>query len=211
MFVLTRYSISGWLGYNVPDAALLRRERRDELGRKIKSTAVPIVILRPMGPVMMVYEVADTEGAPLPPSSLDLVEGEVSHADLRRLITRANADGIEVQVVPLGIRRGGDARAVDKNALPTDFLIRLNLNHSLATQFKTLCHELAHIYCGHCGRPKVDSWWMDRSRLGLAEMEFEAEGAAHLVMARAGLDPTRGISCRLHRRAAIYLLFAAIP
>jgi hypothetical protein len=43
------------------------------------------------------------------------------------------------------------------------------------------------MYCGHCGRPSTDSWWLNRSGLPRAEKEFEAEGAAHLVLARAGL------------------------
>jgi hypothetical protein len=166
--------------------AIATRNRWEELGRKIKSTAEPIIILRPMGPVMLVYEVADTDGPPLPPSALS-VGGAVSNADLRRLIKKASKDGIAVNFLPMGINKGGDARSGKIDKLPTDFLIRLNDNHKLEVQFATLCHELAHIYCGHCGRPSVDSWWLDRRGLGRSEKEFEAEGAAHLVLARGGL------------------------
>lgn len=166
--------------------AIATRKRWEELGRWIKSTAVPIVILRPMGPVMLVYEVGDTDGSPLPPSSLS-VNGVVSSTDMRRLVKKVSDDGISVKFQPMGINRGGDARSGKYDRLPEDFLIRLNDNHDLRDQFATLCHELAHIYCGHCGRPKVDSWWPERSGLPRAEKEFEAEGAAHLVLARAGL------------------------
>lgn len=166
--------------------AIATRNHWAALGRRIKSTAVPIVILRPMGPVMLVYEVGDTDGAPLPPSSLS-VEGDVSQSDLRRLIKKTADDGIAVKSVPMGINRGGDARSGRYDQLPDDFLVRLNENHELPAQFATMCHELAHIYCGHCGRPQVESWWLDRRDLPRPEKEFEAEGAAHLVLARAGL------------------------
>lgn len=36
-------------------------------GRTIKPGARPLVILQPMGPVMFVFDVSDTEGASLPP------------------------------------------------------------------------------------------------------------------------------------------------
>jgi hypothetical protein len=38
-----------------------------DYGRKIKPGARPLVILKPMGPVMFVFDVSDTEGKPLPP------------------------------------------------------------------------------------------------------------------------------------------------
>lgn len=166
--------------------AIATQNRWAELGRWIKSTAVPIVILRPMGPVMIVYEVADTDGQPLPPSALS-VGGSASGSDLQRLMKGAEKDGISVKSVSMGINLGGDARSGQWDRLPSDFLIRLNDNHSLLDQFGTLCHELAHIYLGHCGRPAIDSWWLDRRDLPRSEKEFEAEGAAHLVLARAGL------------------------
>lgn len=166
--------------------AIATEKRWSELHRQIKSTAVPIVILRPMGPVMLVYEVGDTDGPPLPPSALS-VHGAASATDLARLMRKAAQDGIDVKSIPMGINLGGDARSGQYDKLPQDFLIRLNDNHPLTDRFGTLCHELGHIYCGHCGRPKVDSWWLDRSNLPDAVAEFEAEGAAHLVLARAGL------------------------
>jgi hypothetical protein len=38
-----------------------------DYGRRVKPEASPLVILRPMGPVMFVFDVADTEGKELPP------------------------------------------------------------------------------------------------------------------------------------------------
>jgi hypothetical protein len=121
--------------------AIATRSRWEELGRKIRSTAEPIIILRPMGPVMLVYEVADTDGPPLPSSALS-VGGTVSNADLRRLIKKATKESIAVNFLPMGINKGGDARSGKFDKLPTHFLIRLNDNHKLEDQFGTLCHEL---------------------------------------------------------------------
>ena len=166
--------------------AIATRKRWSELGRRVKSTATPIVILRPMGPVMVVYEVGDTFGSTLPESMFD-VHGSVEQADLDRLIKRATGQRIRITYAKMGMRLAGDARPNVLGDLPTDFLIRLNDAHAAATQFATLCHELAHIYCGHCGQQHPDDWWRDRRGIfGVAEREFEAEGAAHLVLSRAG-------------------------
>jgi len=134
---------------------------------------------------MVVYEVGDTYGPPLPESIFD-VRGSVTKADLDRLKKRAGAQGIQVDSAKLGMRLAGDARPNILGDLPTDFLIRLNEASPVSTQFATLCHELAHIYCGHCGRQQINDWWPDRrGNLGAGEREFEAEGAAHLVLSRA--------------------------
>lgn len=161
-------------------------KRWAELGRRIKSTATPIVILRPMGPVMVVYEVGDTFGSALPESMLD-VHGSISEKDLARLMRRVTNQGIRIAHTKMGMRLAGDVRPNLFGDLPDAFLIRLNDASPIATQFATLCHELAHIYCGHCGHQGLDDWWPDRRGLvDLPEREFEAEGAAHLVLSRAG-------------------------
>ena len=142
--------------------AIATEKRWGELGREIKSTATPIVILRPMGPVMIVYEVGDTFGAPLPESIFDVI-GAITQADLDRLQKRAKRSGIQVSHAKMGMRLAGDARPNTRGDLPTDFLIRLNEASPVSSQFATLCHELAHIYCGHCGQLNEDDWWHDRT------------------------------------------------
>lgn len=64
----------------------------------------------------------------------------------------------------------------------------LNVNHSNETQYATLVHELAHLYCGHIGTPNV-KWWPDRRGLKLNVCEFEAESVSYLVCRRLGIDP----------------------
>jgi hypothetical protein len=165
--------------------AIATPKRWSQLSRSIKSIATPIIILQPMGPVMVVYEVGDTYGPPLPESIFD-VRGEVTRTDLDRLKKHAGAHGIQIEYSKLGMRLAGDVRPNTHGKLPTEFLIRLNEASSVSAQFATLCHELAHIYCGHCGRQQVNDWWPDRRGiLGKGEKEFEAEGASHLVLSRA--------------------------
>jgi hypothetical protein len=155
-------------------------------GREVKEEAIPIVILRPRGPVMLVYELLDTRGTEVPPHILNPfhVEGEYSRHWFGRLVTHAADDGIEVHVGRLGGKLAGRAqRRAKKEA---HFVVELNRDHREAEAFVTLCHELAHIYLGHLGPGPRGAW---PSRLGLrrTQTELEAESAAHVVALRLGL------------------------
>jgi hypothetical protein len=73
-----------------------------EYRRRIKTDARPLVILQPMGPIMFVYDVSDTEpeeGAPPLPSQV-LNPFEIRHGqirgELRRTIENAKRDGVLV-------------------------------------------------------------------------------------------------------------------
>jgi len=75
----------------------------------------------------------------------------------------------------------------DDQKLKPDYQLRINRNHSLATQFVTLAHELAHLYLGHLG---ADAYLKvtDRSRLKHSATELEAESVAYLVSHRRGIS-----------------------
>ena len=55
------------------------------------------------------------------------------------------------------------------------------------SQFVTVLHELAHLYCGHLGTPNP-KWWPDRQGLSHEIQEIEAESAAYIICGRLGID-----------------------
>jgi hypothetical protein len=181
----------------------------DQYRQQIKPGAHPLVILRPKGPVMFVFDVSDTEplpGAPpLPPevtSPFEVRGGNVGR-ELEQTIENAKRDGIRVSMRDAGSQSAGQigfatdhswlevvARLMPKREvvkIPLRYELLLNRGHSREAQYATLVHELAHLYCGHLGTPN-DKWWPDRSRLDKYTREFEAESVCYLVCGRAGID-----------------------
>jgi hypothetical protein len=167
-----------------------------QFGRAIKPGARPLVILKPRGPVMFVFDVSDTFGAPLPREVERPFEvrGRMIGGALDRVILNCARDGIRVTTVKLGSQEAGSIRwangpalAFGDSAVPQRYLVELNGDHSREARFATLAHELAHLYCGHIGTPNPD-WWPARRHLPEEIAEFEAESAAYLVCARLGID-----------------------
>jgi hypothetical protein len=180
-----------------------------DYGRDIKPAARPLVILQPMGPVMLVFDVSATEpregSRHLPPeieNPFAVRNGRIS-GELPTTIVNARRDGVEVEELDLGSQAAGSIRSAS-GAKSLDFQIRvkpkpefvpvprryhlsLDRNQSKETRFVTLAHELGHLYAGHLGtlNPK---WWPDRRELDLRVREFEAESIAYLVCARFGID-----------------------
>jgi hypothetical protein len=181
---------------------------RDEFRRSIKAGARPIVILQPMGPVMFVFDVADTEptdenSPPLPQEvekPFEVKYGKIER-ELDMITQNAVRDGVRVCFVHEGSQSAGSIRRFDpKNThitqkftrkdettnIPVRYDMVVNENHGKEERFVTIAHELAHLYCGHLGtiNPK---WWPDRRGLDQGTMEFEAESAAYLVCERIGI------------------------
>lgn len=182
----------------LPGARFVASPRRWRLlhGRWIKPGSRPLVILQPRGPVMFVFDVSDTCGAPLPPQIERPFEvrGRLIGGELDRVIENCARDGVRVQTVKLGAQGAGSIRRAFGPALKFGgttvrqrYQIELNADHSRETRFATLAHELAHLYCGHLGTPDPD-WWPSRRGMPEEIAEFEAESASHLVCARLGLD-----------------------
>jgi hypothetical protein len=171
-------------------------------GRRIKPGAQPLVMLQPMGPVMFVFDVSDTEGEVLPElveEPFSVTEGAVGQS-LDLLIANCTRDGIRVTLTPQGsqsagsisVRRLPESPRVGTDGpsngapVPIRYELVLNQNHSPETRFATLAHELAHLYCGHIGTLNP-AWWPDRRGLSTEVMEFEAESVAYVVCGRQGL------------------------
>ena len=180
--------------------------------RAIKPNANPIVILQPMGPVMFVFDVTDTEpvpkAKPLPPEVEDpfaVYEGCVG-SEFDRSIENAKRDGIRILKHKEGSQAAGSIREnTNKNLPPLQFYIGkdkdgnpqyalisiryeilYNGNLTREAAYVTIVHELAHLYCGHLGTPDR-RWWPDRRGLDRTAREFEAESVTHLVCARLGI------------------------
>lgn len=198
-----------------PDAhyVMTASEWEREFGCRPKRAARPLVILWPFAPVHFVYDVMDiepiVEGKPSPvPEQLRQpfkTEGKLSSDVLEITIENLRRHGIDVK---LGIKRTKQAGAAmrvtrevlekyrDLRPMPNaDFLILLNESHSCEEKYGTLAHEVAHIFCGHCGTTRW-SWWKDKSQRTLTEEavdfqheveEYEAESVAFLVCQRQGL------------------------
>ena len=169
-------------------------------GRTIRPGAQPLVILQPMGPVMFVFDVSDTEGRPLPPeieNPFAVRAGKIG-SQLSKSIENAKRDGIRITEARQGSQLAGcigptrTANAtleIDKETtVPLRYELILNANHDESSRYATLVHELAHLYCGHLGTPN-DRWWPNRRGLPHEIEEFEAESVAYLVCHRAGILP----------------------
>ncbi len=177
--------------------------------RRIRLGAHPLVILKPMGPVMFVFDVSDTEpeeGAPeLPPEVTDpfaVKHGYIRH-ELERTIENAARDGIRVAQENAGSLSAGSIQTVKPGqsipflirrnpkheylSVPLRYGILLNAKQSAETQYATLAHELAHLYCGHLGSPN-QTWWPDRLGLPDSVRELEAESVCFLVCQRLGIE-----------------------
>lgn len=184
-----------------------------DFGRHIKADAQPLVILQPMGPVMFVFDVSDTEpgenAKSLPPeveNPFEVREGHVGYR-LERVIENAKRDGVRIKKTHGGSQSAGSIQCVANDVkvfqwflggvdkewkpilvrIPVRYDLLINERLSPEAQYVTIVHELAHLYCGHLGTPNP-RWWPDRRGLDGSTQEFEAESAAYLVCARSHID-----------------------
>ena len=183
--------------------------------RAIKPGARPIVILQPMGPVMFVFDVSETEpmedAPPLPPEVENPFEvtGVKIGTGLCRVIENGKRDGVRVIRSDQGSQSAGSitlrhvdrgvrvSQAVwsgidsDRNPIVVNISVKyelvVNRKLSIESQYATIAHELAHLYCGHLGSPD-SRWWPSRSGIDSDVAEFEAESITYLVCRRLGIE-----------------------
>lgn len=177
-------------------AAVATRIKWESLGRSVKPDAVPIVILRPFGPVSFVFEQGDTDGKPLQGEGDNplFATGMLSKRIYDQTCKAAEKYNITVeQSDSYGVLLAGTAAgfsvmpAVLQTKSVREFRVRLNANHDLPTRFGTLAHELGHIYCGHVGADSRGRW-PDRHHLSYAQRELEAEAVSWLVCKRNSVE-----------------------
>jgi hypothetical protein len=153
----------------------------------LKEDARPLLILAPMHPVMLVYDLDSVENPPLPEKlrAFGSVEGQWDPARLPQLLDNAEKWAIRVAFKTLSTTHGGFATLVRKKSA---YKMRIAVHDGLDARgrYGVLCHELAHILLGHLGSDH-DLWWPSRRDLDQRTVEIEAEAVAHIVLTRAGL------------------------
>jgi hypothetical protein len=159
-----------------------------KFGRNLIEDAKPMLILAPMHQVMLVFDVDQTEGEPLPAKLLEFaqVTGEFDPKLMERLVENARRLRIQVQRKPLAHLHGGFATTrLRDNRFKMRAVVHTGLNE--ASAFGVLCHEIGHILLGHLGTDD-DLWWPYRTNLNHAAIEIEAEAVSYMVSARLGLQ-----------------------
>ncbi|SRR6266436_5877909 len=164
------------------------RDWKMRFGRRIKEDAHPLLILAPMRPVLLVYDLDQTDGPALP-KELELFshfEGQWDPYRTQQTVDNAGKhDRIRVDFKHLSPTNSGFAtlaRGAD------EWKMRIAIHNALdePSRYGVLVHELAHVYLGHLGSDK-DHWWPSRSELDSKAVEIEAEAVAFIVTTRMGL------------------------
>lgn len=157
--------------------------------RRLKEDARPMLILAPMHPVLLVYELDQTEGPDLPEelNKFATFAGDWKNEYLENTIENASKrDRIRIDVKRLSSTNSGFAK-IARGDRESKMRIAIHEELDAPSRYSVVCHELAHIYLGHLGTDK-DFWWPSRTNLSHQTVEIEAEAVAYLVTARLGLQ-----------------------
>jgi hypothetical protein len=171
-----------------------------KFNRSVKEGARPLLILWPFAPVVLVYDVDDTEGNELPADVTQAfrANGSMTELHIQGFIRKLNKLGIDTQLIEYGDGHAGHIKrpihdikinnqSKDSKQKP-DYLIRSNKRHEPNVQFATLVHELAHLYLGHLGTDKFLKI-PDRQLKSHDTQEIEAESVCYIVCHRNKVKP----------------------
>ncbi|WP_026443717.1 ImmA/IrrE family metallo-endopeptidase [Pseudacidobacterium ailaaui] len=159
--------------------------------RRLKEDARPMLILAPMHPVLLVYDLDQTEGPDLPEelSKFASFAGEWKDEYLERTLgNAAKRDKIRIDFKRLSSTNAGFA-TIARGDRESKMRIAIHEELDAPSRYGVVCHELAHIYLGHLGTDE-DYWWPSRTNLSHKTVEIEAEAVAFLVTSRLGLQGT---------------------
>ncbi len=171
---------------------------KNKFGRKVKPGARPYIILAPKGPVMLVYDIFDTEGKESPNELLEKGLGrepfEVNGAFDERIFSTAVEEarrwGITVNIKPLSYFNAGYITTILTGNLEICLKEGLRPNQN----FTVLIHELAHLFLGHTGHQTLRYQNTEKHlnlplrKLTTTTEELEAEAVSFLLSKKIGLE-----------------------
>lgn len=151
-----------------------------------------------MGPVMMVYDVMDTEGEETPQKFLEEglgrkpieVKGKIHPAVLEKTLQTAKMYGIKILLKDQSYFKGGHITTIFSGKLE----IALNSNNTTEERFSVMIHELAHLFLGHTGHKELTPSNSDKKikllqrKLTRTAEELEAETVSFLLCKKIGLE-----------------------
>jgi hypothetical protein len=153
-----------------------------------------------MSPVMLVYDIMETEGKDNPKDFLDKmfgkkifeVKGRLKPRIYEGAIVAAESWGIPIIFRDLSYFKGGHVTTAITGRLE----ICLKTGATLEENFTTLLHELAHVLLGHTGHqylhkmnPEKRMTLPKREKLSRSAEELEAETVKFLISTKLGLIP----------------------
>ena len=183
-----------------PDATYVATARAwaQRFKRHPRHDAQPLIILAPMAPILFLFDLQDTEGAPVPPIELRPreIDGQLLGKIYAHTLHNTTLHGIRVDETIMNTDDTHTASRVtpalrkkyhDLNLKnDTSYLILIDKAQSLENRYAALSYELGHIFCSHLGIDR-HAWWPERDDLNINGEEMEARTVAYLVCRRLSL------------------------
>ena len=172
-----------------------------KFNRIVKEDARPYVILQPFSPVMLAYDVFQTEGKDSPQEFLEKglgtkpydVSGKINPKTFEDAIFTATSLGIKITFKPLSFFNAGYVTTIFKGSLE----IALKEGMSYEQNLAVLIHELGHLFLGHTGHlslrqmtkeGKIKEIKLMQRRMTRTAEELEAETISFLICKKLGLE-----------------------
>jgi hypothetical protein len=160
----------------------------EKFERLLKEDARPMLIIAPKHPVLLVYDLDQTEGKELPEelTRFSKFDGDWKQEWLDRTVENALKHyRIRIEFKTLSSTNSGFA-TIARGANGDKMRIAIHAGLDQPSRYGVVCHEMAHILLGHLGTD-ADYWWPSRMNLDHKTVEIEAESTAYIVTALKGL------------------------
>lgn len=171
---------------------------KNKHSRSINANSRPYIILAPMSPVMVVYDLKDTIGVLSPDEFIKKglgrnpheVIGEIKEETFKYAIEKLKKWGVIVNIMPLPYFDEAKISLLVEN----DIEITLKQGLTISKQFAVLIHEVAHLFLGHtkheqliCKSVKKPIRFYPRE-LTTSSKELEAETVSYLICHKLGIE-----------------------